>query len=167
MRFDVRLSKPFTEEVRVEVFVDGITATPGFDYNQPDSNIRLVYNPGETNKQITITFRGDSERELQEIIRLTLTDFYNVSPGAFPTADIVITDDDAPPFMSGPVVSTNGQFTATFTGYPGQVFAVECSPNFTTWTQVVRLTNTTGTLVFSQPFSTNALGQFYRTRLIP
>ena len=69
--------------------------------------------------------------------------------------------------MSGPVVSTNGQFTATFTGYPGQVFAVESSPNFTTWTEIVRLTNTTGTLVFSQTFATNALGLFCRTRRIP
>ena len=39
------LSKPFTEEVEVEVIVDGITATQNFDYNQPDTNIPCPTTP--------------------------------------------------------------------------------------------------------------------------
>ncbi len=167
LRFAVRLSKPFFEEVAAEVAVDGITATPGLDYNQPFSNIRLTYSPGETNKEIAVTLFGDNEREFLETIRLSLLDFFKVSAGTFPVLDIIITDADAPPFMTTPVVSTNGQFTATFTGYPGQVFAVECTSNFINWTELVRLTNTTGTLVYSQSFATNTAGRFYRTRLIP
>ena len=167
VRLNVRLSKPFIEEVAVEVAVDGITATPGLDYFQPFSKARLTYNPGETDKEIDLTIFGDSTREFQETIRLTLVDLLRCNHGTFPFADVLITDDDGPPYMSGPVLGPNGLFTATFIGYPGHVFAVECSPNLSTWTQILRLTNTTGTLIFSEPISTNGLGQFYRTRLIP
>ena len=171
VRINVRLSKPYTEAVYVECQVEGITASPGDDYDQPFSNIQLNFQPGSgsgsTNKEITILVRPDTIREAQETIRLTLTDIAGGSPGPITTALIVITDDDAPPFMANPVLGTNGQFSATFIGFPGQVFAVECSPNFSTWTELVRLTNTTGTLNFSQPVPTNTVGQFYRTRLIP
>lgn len=166
VQVDVRLSKPFTNQVTVRISVEGISATPGPDYLPPSTDT-LFFNPGDTNAALSLVLWADAAREPQETIRLRLVSFFNASPGGILSADVVITDEDAPPFMSGPVVSTNGQFTATFTGYPGQVFAVECSPNFTTWTEIVRLTNTTGTLVFSQTFSTNAVGQFYRTRLIP
>ena len=167
VRMNVRLSKPYGAEVNVECAVEGITASPGDDYDQPFSTIALRYLPGQTNKEISLVIRPDTAPEPQENIRLTLVDFAGGSPGPITTAHIVITDDDAPPFMANPVLSTNGQFSATFIGYPGQVFAVECSPNFTSWTQLVRLTNTTGTLNFSQPIPTNSVGQFYRTRLIP
>ena len=171
MRINVRLSKPYTEAVHVECAVEGITASPDDDYVHESSNIQLNFQPGSgsgsTNKEITILVRPDTIREAQETIRLTLTDFAGGSPGPITTALIVITDDDAPPFMANPVLGTNGQFSATFIGFPGQVFAVECSPNFSIWTPLVRLTNTTGTLNFSQPIPTNSVGQFYRTRLIP
>ena len=171
VKINVRLSKPYTEAVFVECKVEGITASPGDDYVHESSNIKLNFQPGSgsgsTNKEITILVRPDTIREAQETIRLTLTDFAGGSPGPITTALIVITDDDAPPFMANPVISTNGQFSATFIGFPGQVFAVECSPNFSTWTELVRLTNTTGTLNFSHPIPTNSVGQFYRTRLIP
>jgi hypothetical protein len=171
VKINVRLSKTYTEAVFVECKVEGITASPGDDYVHESSNIKLNFQPGSgsgsTNKEITILVRPDTIREAQETIRLTLTDFAGGSPGPITTALIVITDDDAPPFMANPVISTNGQFSATFIGFPGQVFAVECSPNFSTWTELVRLTNTTGTLNFSQSIPTTSVGQFYRTRLIP
>ena len=171
VRINVRLSKPYTEAVHVECAVEGITASPDDDYVHESSNIQLNFQPGSgsgsTNKEITILVRPDTIREAQETIRLTLTDFAGGSPGPITTALIVITDDDAPPFMANPVLGSNGQFSATFIGFPGQVFAVECSPNFSIWTPLVRLTNTTGTLNFSQPIPTNSVGQFYRTRLIP
>ncbi len=171
VKINVRLSKPYTEAVFVECKVEGITASPGDDYVHESSNIKLNFQPGSgsgsTNKEITILVRPDTIREAQETIRLTLTDFAGGSPGPITTALIVITDDDAPPFMANPIISTNGQFSATFIGFPGQVFAVECSPNFSTWTELVRLTNTTGTLNFSQSIPTTSVGQFYRTRLIP
>jgi len=170
VKINIRLSKPYTEAVHVECAVQGITASPGDDYDQPFSNIQLTFQPGSgsgsTNKEITLLVRPDTLREAQETIHLTLTDFAGGSPGPVTTALIVITDDDAPPFMANPVLGSNGQFSATFIGFPGQVFALESSASFSIWTQLFRLTNTTGTLNFSQPIPTNSLSQFFRTRLI-
>lgn len=167
----VRLSKPYDAPVFVECAVQGISATPALDYDQPSSGISLNFQPnsgaGSTNKDITLIILPDTIAEPQETMRLTLRDFAGGSPGPTTTATVVITDDDAPPFMANTVLGTNGSFSATFIGFPGQIFAVECSPNFINWTQIARLTNTTGTLNYSQPIPSTPGGQFYRTRLIP
>lgn len=171
VKISVRLSKPYGVPVFVECEVAGVTASGGDDFDQPASNIQLNFQPdsgsGSTNKDITLIVRPDTLPEAQETIRLTLTSFAGGSPGPVTTAHIVITDNDAPPFMQNPVLSTNGQFSATFIGFPGQVFALERSSNFIQWTEVVRLTNTTGTLNFSQAIPPTPGGQFFRTRLIP
>lgn len=171
VKVSVRLSKPYGAPVYVECEVAGVTASGGDDFDQPLSNVQLNFQPdsgaGSTNKDITLIVRPDTFPEAQETIRLTLTAFAGGSPGPVTTAHIVITDNDAPPFMQDPVLGTNGQFSATFIGFPGQVFALERSSNFIQWTEVVRLTNTTGTLNFSQSIPSNPGGQFFRTRLIP
>ena len=165
-RASVRLSKAFVTEVNVEVNVSALTATPGEDYDQPPTSIALRFLPGQTNKDISITIRNNSTPEPFERIRLTLTEFFDVSPGQFTQADIVIIDDDAPPAMLNSTLSNNGLFQTDFVGYPGQRFDVEYSINLSNWFRLVTLTNTTGTLSFSQPIPTNSPPRFYRTRLL-
>ncbi len=167
VKVSVRLSKPYTEEVNVECAVTGITASPGDDYDQPAVNIGLRYLAGQTNKDISLTIRPDSILEPQETIELTLTEFSGGSPGPVTTATVVIFDNDGAPVMSEVTVGAGGQFQATFIGAAGQVFAVESSTNLVNWTQLSRLTNTTGTLNFSLPIPPGNPGQFFRTRLIP
>lgn len=167
VKVSVRLSKPYTEEVNVECAVAGITASPGDDYDQPAVNIGLRYLAGQTNKDITLIIRPDTQTEPTETIQLTLTEFAGGSPGPISTALIEITDDDGAPVMGNVTVGSGGQFTATFVGTPGQIFAVESSTNLVQWTQLSRLTNTTGTLPFALPIPPGSNGRFFRTRLIP
>lgn len=166
VKVSVRLSKPYFEEVNVECAVAGLTASPGDDYDQPAVNIALRYLAGQTNKDISLIIRPDTQTEPAETIQLTLTEFIGGGPGPITTALVVITDDDSAPILDNVTVGAGGQFQATILGTPGQFFAVETSTNLLEWMELSRHTNTTGTLAFSRPLTPGNPRQFFRTRLI-
>jgi len=167
MRASVRLSKPFFEAVSVDYAIGGGTATPGQDYPNAVSGVTLLFQPGQTNKDISVTILNDSTPELEETIHLTLSDFFNVGPGPTIEADIVINDDDGPPLMVAPAVNASRQFQITFQGKPGQRFSVEASTNLPAWFPLATLTNTTGTLPFTDPTPATGPRRFYRSLVTP
>lgn len=167
VRASVRLSKPFFEAVSVDYAIGGGTATPGEDYPGAVSGVTLLFQPGQTNKDISVTILNDTRPEYDETIHLTLSDFFNVGPGPTVEADILIDDDDGPPLMLSPTITPSQQFQVMFQGKPGQRFSVEASTNLPIWFPLVTLTNTTGTLLFNDPVPATNSHRFYRTLVTP
>ncbi|MCG5057973.1 MAG: hypothetical protein KA714_08200 [Limnoraphis sp. WC205] len=75
LEFIVILSKPSTETVTVAYTTEDITATQGNDYL--GVNGRIQFNPGETNKTITIESLADTETESNETFWVKLFDQTN------------------------------------------------------------------------------------------
>jgi PKD repeat protein len=167
VRASVRLSKPFFQAVSVDYAVGGGTATPGEDYPGAVSGVTLLFQPGQTNKDISVTILNDSKPEPPETIHLVLTDFFHVGPGPIIEADIVINDDDGPPLLVSPTVTASGQFQVTFQGKAGQPFSVEASTNLPVWFPLATLTNTTGMLPFTDPTPPTGPRRFYRSLVVP
>jgi PKD repeat protein len=65
-----------------------------------------------------------------------------------------------------PVLST-APFTLTVLGSAGQVYSIEASTNFSSWTQRGVVTNVTGQAPFTDPNPANLLFRAYRARLLP
>lgn len=167
VRASVRLSKPFFEVVSVDYAVGGGTATPGEDYPSAVSGVTLLFQPGQTNKDISVTILNDTRLEPDETIHLTLSDFFNVSPGPIIETDIVINDDDGPSLLVSPTVTPSRNFQVTFQGKAGQRFSVEASTNLPVWFPLVTLTNTTGILPFTDPTPATGPRRFYRSLIAP
>ena len=167
VRASVRLSKPFFHVVSVDYAVGGGTATPGEDYPGAVSGVTLLFQPGQTNKDISVTILNDTRPEFDETIHLTLSDFFNVGPGPVIEADILIDDDDGPPLMLSPTVTGSQRFQVTFQGKPGQRFFVEASTNLPDWFPLATLTNTTGTLQYIDPTPATGPRRFYRSLATP
>lgn len=167
IRASVRLSKPFSQVISVDYAVGGGTATPGEDYPGAVSGVTLLFQPGQTNKDISVTILNDTRPEDDETIHLTLSDFFNVSPGPIIEADIVISDDDGAPRLVSPTVTASRNFQVTFQGKTGQRFSVEASTNLPVWFPLATLTNTTGTLPFTDPTPATGPRRFYRSLVEP
>ena len=58
-------------------------------------------------------------------------------------------------------------FAMTLSGAIGQRFAIQVSANLSGWTTVTTVTNTTGTVTYADPGSTNLAGRFYRAMILP
>src|SRR5262249_8868283 len=67
----------------------------------------------------------------------------------------------AGPVLLSPIRLSNGlQFTIY--DAPGQAFRIQAASNLLNWTTIATLTNTTGTLTFTDPAATNLASRFYR-----
>jgi hypothetical protein len=71
-----------------------------------------------------------------------------------------------PPQLLSPRIGSSGLFELTLSGDSNRVYSIDASPDFTNWTSVGLLTNTTGTVQWTD---TNAISglRFYRGRLVP
>lgn len=91
----VSLSAPSGRTVSVDFATADGTATfsPGADYHSQSG--RLIFNPGETAKTITLTVVSDTIDEADETFRVNLSDPVNatITDGQ---STVTITDDDAP-----------------------------------------------------------------------
>jgi len=169
----VWLSKPFTKPVRVRYSTTtGGTAIPGFgnDYVAVSDDLEFStdpLSPEATNQFFYVNLVNDTVPELIKIIHLRLSNFRDGNPGPATEADIILIDDDAPPQLTLPTLTTNNQLKITLQGKPGQRFRIEHSSNMVSWTEVTTLINTTGTLEYLLPVTTDSLSRFYRTRLLP
>jgi hypothetical protein len=157
----IRLSKPFSQNVEVDYEAVGGTATPGDDYFFPLGT--LTIGAGETNRDIAITLRNDTQIEPDENIRMQITGIRGASPGPRLEADLIIFDDDGAPRPVAPSVNSNGLFEVSFTGRTGRVFTIEASTNLLNWVPVATRTNTTGTFRFADPASPGLSNRFYRS----
>ena len=120
-----------------------------------------------TNLRFFVNLIDDATAERDETVHLRLSNLQNASPGPRMEADLLIRDDDGPPILASAKLGTNNHFNLTFTGKIGQPFRVDASTNLPAWFLIARLTNTTGTLEYTDP--TPAIGprRFYRTALLP
>src|SRR4029453_14913388 len=73
--------------------------TAGTDLNVVTQS-PIVFNPGETTKQIAFDVVGDTRNEANENFTVTLTSVTNGVAGANSTGTVTITNDDAAPIIS-------------------------------------------------------------------
>jgi hypothetical protein len=69
--------------------------------------------------------------------------------------------------LSAPHRLADGQFQFTLMGVAGRTYDVEASGNLDLWGPVVRVFNTNGTLVITDPVARNIRLRFYRATLLP
>jgi hypothetical protein len=85
--------------VTVNFDVANGTATAGTDFNVVTQS-PIVFNPGETTKQIAFDVVGDTRNEANENFTVALTSVTNGVAGANSTGTVTITNDDAAPIIS-------------------------------------------------------------------
>jgi len=71
----------------------------------------------------------------------------------------------APPPRFESVRVFGGQFQMTLTGNAGEIYDVEVSTNLSNWVPLLTLTNTLGTITFTDVAVTNFTGRYYRGRI--
>lgn len=158
---NVWLSKPVALQVEFDYRVLGGSAAPSSDYEPAIAH--RVFSPGMTNIEILVIIRDDTVTEPDETVLLSITNLVNAGAWTNLTANAVIYDDDRGPRLTAPQRDMNGLFHATVRGKPGQRFTVEFSSNLSAWAPLLTLTNTTGTLDFSDTNAPAAAVRFYRT----
>jgi len=67
-----------------------------------------------------------------------------------------------PPHLQVAGLLPDGSFQFQLTGVVGSRYALETSSNLTAWTPWTTVTNTSRTILVTDPFTTNAPGRFYR-----
>jgi len=158
---NVRLSKPYSQQVSAAYNIVGDTATPGVDYTILGT---VILPPSITNATITIFPINDMLREADETIRLRLTDLSGASVGRGETIVTIRDEDGAPRFLfsqkEGPL------WQATVRGRPNQPFTLWSTTNFVDWDFVANLTNSpTGTREVSSPATGRQ--RLFRTSVSP
>ncbi|MHC4621191.1 MAG: Calx-beta domain-containing protein, partial [Planctomycetota bacterium] len=94
VRLNVMLSHPCGESVTVDYRVRGRTAKAGADYKASAGSI--VFSPGETSKQITVTVLDDTESEnsINEVVVLKLRNLQKCVLGQNKRVRVEIVDDE-------------------------------------------------------------------------
>ena len=105
------LSDPSGKEVTVPFTVSDITTTVGDDYSVL-TGPPLVFAPGDTAANISVSIVSDAIFELDEDFIGTLMNPVNASLGATPSHTVTITNDDAQPTVSFVVSEQNVEETA-------------------------------------------------------
>jgi hypothetical protein len=95
--FAVDLLKPVDYEVRVDYATVGVSAVSGVDFIA--TNGTVVFGAGETSKPVTIPIIGDLLNELNEMLRVNLTNVVNAMI-ADSQATGTIEDDDPQPTVT-------------------------------------------------------------------
>jgi hypothetical protein len=67
-----------------------------------------------------------------------------------------------PPTLSQPRISTNGEVQFNVTGNVGDLFEIQATTNFSNWVIIGTVTNTTGTVSFTDSEAVNLSQRFYR-----
>ncbi len=88
----VRLNKAATKEVTATVTATDVSASAGADYSLPNP-IALVFQIGQTEKEIILTIKGDNIPAGNKVFTLTLSDVTGASTGN-KSANITIRNDD-------------------------------------------------------------------------
>lgn len=108
--FNVTLSQPVTETVRVNYQLNAGTATVGTDLQTVSG--RLAISPGQTTTTINVPIMGDVSDEFDETFAVNLSSPLNASIGKF-TGSGGILDDDPEPTLTINDISRNEGSSST------------------------------------------------------
>jgi hypothetical protein len=157
--FTVSLSEASGYSVTVDYATANNTASAGNDY--ASNSGRLTFNPGETNKTITVQVAGDVIDENNETFYLNLSNPSNATISDNQGVGTITDDDDAPSLSINDVTVTEGnsgtsnaEFTVSLSSASGKSVTVEYVTANNTATMGSDFTSTSGTLTFS-PGETN------------
>jgi len=156
----VRLNTPFAQTVFIGYATSNGTAQAGSDYVAAVGT--LTFPSGETNEDFVIPLLAGPPKQTNETILLRLTSLNNATPGQFMNATLTI----VPPRLVNSSWQAASGFRSTLSAAPGY-YAIQMCTNLTTsnmWSEILRLTNTTGTVNFTNPPAPGAIGRFYRAR---
>ncbi len=93
MKFLVTLDRAFEKEILVDFATFDISAKAGEDYEESKGSLK--FDPGETEKEITVSVFGDTKKEADEKFGLKLLNPVNASLGDFEAVGVILDDDDS------------------------------------------------------------------------
>ncbi len=150
------ISKMVSNGVSV-TFTVGATGTAPLTYQWRRNGTNL---PGATSTTLLLT---NVQRRHAGVYAAVATNPYDTAVSSNATLIVLV-----PPIefkSSGTTFTAPGQFTLSFSGDLGAIFAVESSTNLVNWTQVGTVTNTTGSALFNDNSAGSSPYKFYRLRL--
>jgi len=156
--FAVSLSGPGAQVVKVDYATAGDTATSGVDFTAASGT--LTFNPGETNKVITVSVVGDTLDEVDERFVVVLSNAVNAGIGRGQGIGTIMDDDTVTlsindvSVVEGNGGATNAVFAVSLSGPGAQVVKVDYATAGDTATSGVDFTAASGTLTFD-PGETN------------
>jgi hypothetical protein len=129
-----------------------------------------VFPPG-TNQIIRITLlSGASGLTTNSILAFgdtpVVREISSITATVLPAEDEngIVTLLPPPPLFSS-FSLLGGQFQMTLTGNSGEIYDIEVSSNLAVWVPLLSLTNTTGTITFTEIAPTNPTQRYYRSRV--
>jgi Calx-beta domain-containing protein len=140
--FTVSLSSPSSHIITANFSTADSTAAAGSDYVTNSGT--LIFNPGETTKNITVVINGDTLAEADETFFVNLSNPMNVMMGDGQGLGTIINDDALPSISindvahgEGDTGTTDAVFTVTLSFATGQTVSVNFSTADGTAAQVV------------------------------
>jgi uncharacterized repeat protein (TIGR01451 family) len=118
--------------------------------------------PGSTSTTLLIT---NVQRRHAGVYAVQVTNPYDTALSSNATLTVLVPPIQIVGGTSG--FTAPGQFTLSFLGDAGGIFAVETSTNLVDWTQTGTVTNLTGTAQFHDPTAGESPQRYYRLRLLP
>lgn len=156
----VQLSTPYAQTVYVSYSTANGTALAGSDYSAASGT--LVFASGQTNRTFVVTILNDSLNETNETVRLNITGLINVTAGSITSSILTILDNASRPLLISPRSQPGGIFQFSLIGPTGRRYALEASSNLVNWLELMRRTNLSGQLEFTDP--TTSRWRFYRAK---
>jgi hypothetical protein len=130
--FTVSLSSPSSHVITANFSTADSTAAAGSDYVTNSGT--LIFNPGETTKNITVVINGDTLAEADETFFVNLSNPMNVMMGDGQGLGTIINDDALPSISindvahgEGDTGTTDAVFTVTLSFATGQTVSVNFS----------------------------------------
>jgi hypothetical protein len=118
--------------------------------------------PGSTSTTLLLT---NVQRRHAGVYAVQVTNPYDTALSSNATLTVLVPPIQIVGGTSG--FTAPGQFTLSFLGDAGGIFAVETSTNLVDWTQTGTVTNLTGTAQFNDPTAGDSPQRYYRLRLLP
>ena len=159
------------------------SAQAGVDYTSASN--RLVWNEGSYSAPVSVGFVGSKDFAIPIIDDLSIEEdetlgiMISSQTGSITLGGeyiplgaargrirtpVVIKDEDSPPSLRAGSLQSDG-FSMTIYGPAAQHFTIEASADLINWDSLVRLTNYTGTLQYTDPSAVSGGHRFYRALL--
>ena len=152
--FTVSLSTPSSRLVRVDWATEDGTATAPSDYTAASGTV--VFEAGDTSRQVVVQVNGDTTNEDDETFRVVLSNPVRATIADGSGAGVILDDDDQPTAAVDDVTHAEGDegttpftFTVTLSGPTAVAATVEYTTTDGSATSPEDYQETSGTLVFA------------------